>query len=413
MRVGHDQHRLARPQALCRRPHPALVHHQRRLRKQRRKRRILRHANRFRQRLPRPVPLIRPNQQHRPHSQPHRRLGAELVEPSRRQHRRRPQRKHHRRRPRRQKLLEICRQLVVPRVRIVVAEPRNPSVFRPVLLLHSQHPRKQRQHQVGRMLGVEQRIRTLRQSQLRPQIVDRLRPLPAHKPRQPPDRPAHPRNCLVRPRQPRIHGQNRRVERRKERQRRQHVTRPGNPRHLGHQRPRVVQLAQQQQVGPLRPRSGVQQIVVGLAQYRKQELPQPPLRALLHVVDHLHQDRVLGVDIRPHRVKLEAQRHNLLLKHRRHRHHRRVSSPLQLQRHRDQRIDVPKRPDIRQNNTQNRLPELFLPRSYEGNPSDLGNTRLASYSSLLISPRPGPVFEARESPTAFPPPPAHAILKAS
>jgi hypothetical protein len=45
----------------------------------------------------RPVPRVRPDQQHRAHAQLLRRLRRLLIKISRRQHRRRSQRKHHRR----------------------------------------------------------------------------------------------------------------------------------------------------------------------------------------------------------------------------------------------------------------------------------------------------------------------------
>ena len=188
------------------------MHHQCRARKQLGVRRVLGHADRFRQRLPRPVARVGANQQHRAHAQLHSRPRRVLEEPPRRQHRRRPQRKHHRRLARGQKLLQMRRQRCVALLRVVVAEARNQRVLRPVLLLHAQHPRKQRQHQARRVLGVEERIPAPGQPQLRAQLVDRLRPLPAHQPRQPPDRPPHSRHRFIRPRQPRIHGQNRRIE---------------------------------------------------------------------------------------------------------------------------------------------------------------------------------------------------------
>src|ERR1039458_5890071 len=261
------------------------------------------------------------------------------------------------------------RQLPVPRIRVVITESRNLRVLRPVLLLPAQHTRKQRQRQVRRVFGVEQRILALGQPQLAAQIVDRLRPLPAHKPRQPLDHPPEARHRLVRPRHPWIRGQNRRIESGEERERRQHIAGPLDPRHLGHQRPRIVQFAQQQQIGPLRLGRRIQQIIIRLAQRRKQKLPQPPLRTLAHVVNHLHLDGVGGVDIRPNRVKFQPQRHDLRLEDRRYRHPRHVPTPLQLQRNRDQWIDVAEGPDVRQNNAQMYVPGPLLARSYEGNAS--------------------------------------------
>ena len=64
----------------------------------------------------------------------------EFVELARRKHRRRPQREHHRRLSASHEVFQMLRQFRVPHVRVVVAEARNQRVFRPVLLLRSQHP---------------------------------------------------------------------------------------------------------------------------------------------------------------------------------------------------------------------------------------------------------------------------------
>ena len=52
------------------------------------------------------------------------------------------------------------------------------------------------------------------------------------------------------------------------------------------------------------------------------------------------------------RVKLQAQRHNLGPVDIRQRHHRCVPAPLQLKRQGDQRIDVAKGADVRENDAQ-------------------------------------------------------------
>ena len=205
------------------------------------------------------------------------------------------------------------------------------------------------------MFRIEDRVLASGQSQLTPQFIDRLRPFARHKPRQPPHRASHPL-YLVRPSKPGIRRQHRRIECREKRERRQYVTRPRNPRHLRHNRACVIQLAQQQQVRARRLGRRIQQIVIRLPQHRKQKLPQPGLCSLLYVVDHLHEQRVCGVDVRPQRVKLEAERLNLRPVDVGQRHHRHVSPPLQLQRNRNQWIDVPKRPNVRQNNAQSWLP---------------------------------------------------------
>ena len=75
----------------------------------------------------------------------------------------------------------------------------------------------------------------------------------------------------------------RRIEGREKRERRQHVAGPGNPCDLGHQRPGIVQFAQQQQVGACGLGCGVQQVIVGLAQCGKQKVAQPMLGAMLNV----------------------------------------------------------------------------------------------------------------------------------
>ncbi len=76
------------------------------------------------------------------------------------------------------------------------------------------------------------------------------------------------------------------------------------------------------------------------------------LGAVLDVVDHLHQHAVRWVDVRPDRVKLQPQRLNLRPVDSRQRHHRHMPAPLQFQSQRNQRIDVAKRADIRENNAQ-------------------------------------------------------------
>ena len=164
---------------------------------------------------------------------------------------------------------------------------------------------------------------------------------------------------LVGPRQPGIRRQHRRIVGREKRERRQHVTRPGNARDLGDDRPGVVELAQQQQIGARGLGGRVQQVVVGLAQHRKEKLAQPRLRALLHVVDHLHELGVRGVDVGPQLAKLQAQRLDLRPIDVRQRHHRRVAAALELQRDRNQWIDVSKSSNVRQNNAQSRLPQCL------------------------------------------------------
>ncbi len=258
------------------------------------------------------------------------------------------------------KFFKAWRQLRVARVRIVVGEPGDQRVRRPVLLLLAQHARKQRQHQVGRMLGIEQRILAARQSQFLPQRINRLGPLAARKPRYALDHPPESRHLLVGLRQLGIRRQYRRIECREKRQRRQHVARPGNPRHLRHDRPCIIQLAQQQQIGAHRLRRRVHQVVIRLPQRRKQKITQPVLGAMLDVVHHLHKRVIRRVDVRPDRVKLQTQRLNLRPIDLRHRHHRRVAAPLQLQRQRNQRIGIAKRADVRENNAQKSGPWIGM-----------------------------------------------------
>ena len=310
------------------------------------------------QRQRRPVALIRSDQQHRTHAQPHGRSGRILVELSRRQNCGRAQRKHNRRRAFGKKFFKMRRQGRVSRVGIVKAEPGNFGVRRPVLLLAAQQGRKHGQHQVGRVLGVKQRIAAPFEAELRAQIVDGLRPPAAHKPRQPLDCPAHARHSLVGPCQPRIHGQHRRVEGGKERQRRKNIACPGNSGHLRHQRPGVVELAQKQQVGSLRPGRRVQQVVIRLSQHGEKKLTQPALGAFAHVVNHFYEDGVLGIDIRANGMKIDAQRANFGLEDRRHGHHRHVPAPFQLERNRNQRIDVSEGADIRKNHAQNEISSI-------------------------------------------------------
>jgi len=164
-----------------------------------------------------------------------------------------------------------------------------------------------------RVLGVKQRIGAALQAQLAAQIVDGLRPLAAHKARQPPHGAAHAGNLLVGAREPGIHGQHRRIERREKRKWREHVAGPRNSRHLGHQRPGVIELAQQQQVGARGLGGRIQQVVVGLAQRREEKIAQAALGAFAHVVNHPDEDGVGGVDVRADRVKLQAQWNDLRL----------------------------------------------------------------------------------------------------
>jgi hypothetical protein len=60
-----------------------------------------------------------------------------------------------------------------------------------------------------------------------------------------------------------------------------------------------------------------------------------------------------------------------------------MPSPLQLQRNRNQRIDIAKRPDVRKNNAQDEVLTAPAARRYEGNASGAGLERNRSNCVLM------------------------------
>jgi hypothetical protein len=90
----------------------------------------------------------------------------------------------------------------------------------------------------------------------------------------------------------------------------------------------------------------VEKVVVGLTEDGKEKLPKPGLSSLLDVVDHLDQEAVVGVDVRPNGVELEAEGLDSRFIHGRQRHHGHVAAALQFQSNGNEWIDVAKGTDI-------------------------------------------------------------------
>jgi len=133
-------------------------------------------------------------------------------------------------------------------------------------------------------------IRTLRQPQFAAQVVDGLRPFATGKPRQPPI--TRPKPARLVGRAIRDKGQYRRIEGREKRERRQHVAGQGIP-VTSATSGRHSSIRQQQQVGACGLGCGVQQVIVGLRSAGNKSRA-AHARAMLNVVDHLHQNTVGG-----------------------------------------------------------------------------------------------------------------------
>ncbi len=206
------------------------------------------------------------------------------------------------------------------------------------------------------MLGIEERIGSAIQAQFVAQLVNGLRPFAADETGEALDGPAHAGDGLVGAREARVHGEHGRIKGRKERQGRKHIACPGNSGDIGHQRAGVVQLAEEQQVGAGGNGCGVEQVGVGLAKRRKQELPQAALSAFADVINHLGLERVLRIDLGTNAVELDAEGPDFVFVEGGYGNDRGVTAPLEFQCDGDEGVDVSKRTDIRKNNAQNRHP---------------------------------------------------------
>ena len=128
-----------------------------------------------------PVARVGADEQHGADAQPHGGACRHLVELAGGKHRGRAQRKDHRRLAGGDKFFKMRGQRGVAGVGIVKAESGDERVRRPVFLLHAEHARKKRQHEIGRVLGVEDGIGAPRQAQFAAQRVDGLRPFAGDK----------------------------------------------------------------------------------------------------------------------------------------------------------------------------------------------------------------------------------------
>ena len=125
---------------------------------------------------------------------------------------------------------------------------------------------------------------------------------------------------------------------------------PRESRNLGDDRPGVSEFPADQQVGSAFGFDRREQVFITLADRRKEELAQAPFRPLLDVVDHGDQAAVVGVLVGADAVKANAQRLDPAPKQLRHSKNGGMAAPTHLEGKRDQRIDVAKGAEGRENN---------------------------------------------------------------
>ena len=248
---------------------------------------------------------------------------------------------------------EVGGQGGVAGVGIVKAEAGDEGVFRPVLLGDAEDTREEGEDQERRVLGVEEGIFAFGQAELAAQVVDGLGPLAADEAGESLDGASHAGDGFVGAGQAGIHGQDGRVERGEERERREDVAGPGNAGDFSDDWAGVIELAEEQQVGAGGAGCGVEQVVVRLAESGEEEFAEAALGALAHVVDHFRHERVVGIDVGANGVEFEAEGQDFGAEDGRDGQDGDVAAAFELKGDGDEGIDVAKGADIRQNNAQN------------------------------------------------------------
>jgi len=95
---------------------------------------------------------------------------------------------------------------------------------------------------------------------------------------------------------------------------------------------------------------GRKQVIVSLAQHGKEEVAQPCLGTLLHIVDHGDERAVSGIDVGADGAKGETEWLYLGPINIGQCHHGQVTAALQFKSKRDERIDVAEGANVREDN---------------------------------------------------------------
>ena len=164
--------------------------------------RIFRHADGIGQRLLGPVARVGADEQHGADAEAHGGAGGDLVKRPAASTAAEPSVKTTGGSPAEKNFSRCCGQRGVAGVGIVEAEAGDERIGRPVFLFDAEDAGEKRQHQMGRVLGVEDGIGARRQAQFAAQVVDGLRPFAGDKAGQALDGAAHAGDDFVGARQP-------------------------------------------------------------------------------------------------------------------------------------------------------------------------------------------------------------------
>jgi len=205
-----------------------------------------------------------------------------------------------------EKFLEVRRQAGVAGVGVVEAEAGDEGVGGPVFLLDAEGAGEEGEDEVGGVLGVEDGIGACWQAELAAQIVDGLGPLAGDKAGEAAHGTAH-GGKLVCAGEAGIGGKDRGIEGGEEGEGGKDVAGPGDSGGFGDDGAGVVELAEEEEVGAYGLGGGLEEIVVGVAEDRVEEVAEASFSALFYVVDHLDEDGVVGVDVGADGMELDTK----------------------------------------------------------------------------------------------------------